>query len=209
MSRWSKFYFSLLALVIAGAVEARDATKGSLWGGSTRASERSMFADARATSRGDIVTIIVGESASMTTSVQLTTSKESSISNDFSRILFNEILRRDGEHPSTDIRIGPNTHDAGGSSDASRMLSTRISVQVIDVLPNGNLVLEGVRVISYANETYFMLTQGICRARDIGPDNTIHSSEIADARIEVIAEGVLTDAQKQGWLSRAANRYSP
>lgn len=209
MNKWYKFLFSLLPFLMIGAAEAREARGGSLWGASAGGSERSMFADARATSRGDIVTIVVGESASMTTSVQLTTAKESSISNDFSRILFNEILRRDGEHPSTDIRIGPNTHDGGGSSDASRMLSTRISVQVVDVLPNGNLVLEGVRVISYANETYFMLTQGICRTRDIGPDNTIHSSEIADARIEVIAEGVLTDAQKQGWLSRAANRFSP
>lgn len=209
MDRRCRYFSSAaLALLIAAPVlEARDPSAGSLWMRGER--EQSMFSDKRATRRGDIVTIVVGEDSQITTSMKLSTNKESSVSNDFARLFFNDVLRRGGEAPSTDISIGPNAHSGSGSLNNSQSLSTRLSVQVIDELPNGNLVLEGVRILSYGGETYYMLTQGVCRPEDIDPDNSIHSTLVADARIEVVSEGSLTDAQKQGWLTRAFNHYSP
>jgi len=199
----------LLAALIAAPLRAdRDPAAGSLWRKPSN-NERGMFAAHRASMRGDIVTIVVGENAEIATSVSLSTSKQSSVSNDLSRILFDDVLRRNGDHPSPDIPLGPNAHTGNGTLDNSQSLSARLSVQVIDVLPNGNLVLEGVRIISYAGQRYYMLTQGICRPQDVASDNTVLSSEVADARIEFVAEGSLTDAQKQGWLTRGLNRITP
>lgn len=211
MNKPFKFCFSLAAaaLLTAPAFAGRDPTTGSLLRKTSSTGEQSMFADKRANRRGDVLTIIVGENATMATSVQMNTSRHSSLANDFSRIFFSDILKRNDETASTNVNIGPNTHEGSGILDNSQRLSARISVQVVDQLPNGNLVLEGIRVVAYGGESFYMLTQGICRPADVARDNTIHSSMIADARIEVIADGDLTDAQRQGWLTRLANRYSP
>ncbi len=171
--------------------------------------ERSMFSDYRASERGDVVTIIVGENSSMANNLSLSTTRESQIQHDLARLLFTDILTRNGETPSTNLTFGPNEHNGQGSIQNSQTLTARITVTVIDVLPNGNLVLEGVRMISYSGETYYMLTQGICRPRDISPTNVISSSLVADARIEIIHEGTLTEAQHKGWLSRWIDKISP
>ena len=199
---------SALALALGGACAYAEPSAGSLWTSPTNG-ERSMYADNTATRIGDIVTIVVSESSQLASSVKLSTSKESNMSNDFAQLLFKGILQRKGETPSTDLAVGPNTHEGSGSLDNSHSITAQISVQVVDTLPNGNLVLEGVRVLTYAGETYYMLTQGICRPDDVAVDNSISSSRIADARIEVVAEGSLTEAERQGWMTRMFNRFSP
>lgn len=171
--------------------------------------ERSMFADYRASQRGDILTIIVAENSSMANNLSLSTSRETQIQHDLARLLFTDILSRNGETPSTNLTFGPNEHNGQGSIQNSQTLTARISVTVMDVLPNGNLVLEGVRMISYSGETYYMLTQGICRPRDVSTTNSISSTLVADARIEIVHEGALTEAQHKGWLSRWVDKISP
>lgn len=203
-----KYISNIAVAALISCTAFGGASDGSLWT-STSNNEHSMFADKTATRIGDILTIVVSESSSISSSAKTTTSKESNISNDFSRLFFANVLRSHGEAPSTDIKIGANTHDGSGTLDNTHSVSTRISVQVVDLLPNGNMVLEGVRVLSYEGETYYMLVQGVCRPADVATDNSIASTQIADARIEVIAEGSLTDAQKQGWMTRFANHISP
>ncbi|MGB8169835.1 MAG: flagellar basal body L-ring protein FlgH, partial [Chthoniobacteraceae bacterium] len=83
------------------------------------------------------------------------------------------------------------------------------AVQIIDVLPNGNLVFEGIRQISFSKERQFASLRGVIRPYDIQQDNTVISSNVADARIDIVAEGVLTDAQKKGWLLRLNDKLSP
>jgi flagellar L-ring protein precursor FlgH len=194
-----------LAAALASPCFAND---GSLW---TRpgTDERGMFADNTAYRIGDIVTILVSESSKLVSSVKMSTSHESNISNDFSQLLFSNVLSHNGETPSTTLKVGANTHEGSGSLDNSQSIEAQISVQVVDVLPNGNLVLEGVRVLTYSGETYYMLTQGICRPDDITTANTVTSSQLADARIEVVAEGALTEAERQGWMTRFINKVSP
>jgi len=199
---------STLALALGLSSTWADPVDGSLWN-SPANSQIGMYADKTARRIGDIVTVIVSESSQLASSVKMSTSKESNMSNDFTRLFFDDVLRRNSEAPSTDIKIGTNTHEGSGSLDNSHSITAQISVQVVDVLPNGNLVIEGVRVLTYAGETYYMLTQGICRPSDVATDNTISSSQIADARIEVVAEGSLTEAERQGWMTRMFNRYSP
>jgi flagellar L-ring protein precursor FlgH len=174
---------------------------GSLWAGGN---ERSMFADKVATAIGDILTIQVNENSTLASSVKMSTSKSANIKNNFSQLLF-----KDGTTPSTDLNTSNNTHEGSGTLGNSHSITAEISVQVVDVLPNGNLVLEGVRVITYSGETYYMLTQGICRPADVSTSNTISSSQIADARIEIVAEGSLSEAEKEGWGMKLANRIGP
>ncbi len=201
-------YISSTSLALVLALPCMAANEGSLWL-SSRNSEQGMCADKTARRMGDIVTIVVSESSQLASSVKLSTSKESNISNNFTRLFFDNVLRSHGEAPSTNIKIGSNTHEGSGSLDNSHSISAQISVHVVDVLPNGNLVLEGVRVLTYSGETYYMLTQGICRSEDVAVDNTISSAQIADARIEIVAKGSLTEAERQGWMTRAFNKYSP
>jgi flagellar L-ring protein FlgH len=197
----------LAAFLLAAGLLPLELVGESLWLKNTTM-ETGMFADRRARARGDVVTIIVGEDASMRNSVTMQTSRESSVATDIQRLLFDDILRRNGQTPSTSATFGPNTHNGSGSVNNSQTLTARIAVQILDVLPNGNLVLEGVRRISYSGETFYLLTRGICRSTDVARDNTIHSSNIADATIEVISEGDLTESQRKGWLMRYLDKTS-
>jgi flagellar L-ring protein FlgH len=204
-----KFIFSLAAFLAASTGSAlASPVEGSLWmdGSNT---ERGMFADKNASRIGDIITIEISETSSIASSVKLSTSKESTVKNDFTKLLFSDVLRSHGEAPSTDLTTANNTHAGTGSLDNSHQITAEISVQVIDVLPNGNLVLEGTRVITYAGETYYMLTQGICRPDDITTGNTVTSGQLADARIEIVSEGSLNEAEREGWGEKLANKVSP
>ena len=77
------------------------------------------------------------------------------------------------------------------------------------VLPNGNLVIQGVRVVTFSGETQYVVLHGIVRRDDIAPDNSVQSTNIADARVEFYAEGALTDAQKRGWLAKIFEKVRP
>ena len=200
---------------------------GSLWRDGIT-DERGMFADKRAKRVGDIVTIVVQETASVSNSVRLKTDKDakSSIIGTASNVL-NQFLGNIPKHTLTkDIQKnlpegvtlpsppaqavdGNNSYNGGGDIKNSQTISTRCAVQVIDTLPNGNLVLEGVRQVSFSKERQFAAFRGIVRTYDINPDNTVLSSNVADARIEIVSEGTLTDSQKKGWLLRLNDKINP
>jgi len=79
----------------------------------------------------------------------------------------------------------------------------------MDVLPNGNLVIEGLREISFSQERQFASLHGIVRPYDIQPDNTVDSTNIAGAQVQIVSEGTLTDAQKKGWLLKLNDKTNP
>ena len=80
---------------------------------------------------------------------------------------------------------------------------------IADVLPNGNLVLEGARRVSFSGETQHVVLRGIVRPADISPANTVLSTNIAEARLEFLSEGELSSAQKRGWLSKLYQALRP
>lgn len=200
---------------------------GSLWRDGIT-DERGMFADKRAKRVGDIVTIVVQETASVSNSVRLKTDKDakSSVIGAASNVL-NQFLGNIPKHELTkniqknlpegvtlptvpnQVVDGSNSYNGGGDIKNSQTISTRCAVQVIDTLPNGNLVLEGVRQVSFSKERQFASFRGIVRAYDINPDNTVLSSNVADARIEIVSEGTLTESQKKGWLLRLNDKINP
>ena len=187
---------------------------GSLWREGVT-DERGMFADKRAKRVGDILTIIVQETASVANSERLKTDKasKSGVTNLADTIVRQFANKLPGKlQPVKDLNLnstGTNDYTGGGEVKNSQTIATRAAVQVIDVLPNGNLVVEGLREISFSKERQFAALRGLVRSYDILPDNTVLSSNMADARIEIISEGTLTDAQKKGWLLRLNDKINP
>ena len=100
-------------------------------------------------------------------------------------------------------------YNAGGSTTDRLTAENRTSVTVVDVLPNGNLVVEGGKISRVGKDKQYASMRGIVRPLDVQSDNTILSSQIADAQVEFVPEGDLTDAQKQGWLLRFYDKVKP
>ena len=89
-----------------------------------------------------------------------------------------------------------------GDSDQSNKLSGDISVSVVEVLPNGNLVIRGEKVISINQGNEYIRISGMISPRDIDASNTISSKRVADAQIAYVGDGPTNDANVVGWLSR-------
>lgn len=200
------------SLVLALAtLSALDARAGSLWPAGA-GMEHSMYADRKASRTGDILTVMVAESADATNTQSKKTSRTSSVQDAVSQFLFSAAASKFGTHngelPSTQFK-GAADNSGGGEVANSQSLTSKAAVLVTDVLPNGNLMIEGVRVVTFSGETQYVVLHGLVRPDDISPANTIFSSNIADARVEFVAEGNLTDAQKRGWLTKLYDKLRP
>ena len=113
-----------------------------------------------------------------------------------------------GALPSISIKGSAST-SGGGDISNNQSLSAQAAVLVSDVLPNGNMVIEGMRVVTFSGETQYVILHGIVRPDDVSSANTVASSNIADARVEFLSEGSLTDAQKRGWLFKLYEKLRP
>lgn len=195
------------ALLVLGTTEA---VAGSLW--TPTAGDRGMFADRKAARSGDILTIVVVESVAASNTQSKSSTRENSLEDAVNQFLFSVATSKFGTHggelPATDIK-GKSSYSGGGQVVNNQSLSSRAAVLVTDVMPNGNLVIEGVRVVTFSGETQYVVLHGLVRPDDIAADNTILSSNIADARVEFVTEGALTDAQKRGWLSKLYEKLRP
>lgn len=200
-----------LAVALLLALPAAPGAASSLWS-VARTGERGMFADRKAGLTGDILTIVVSENAAATNSQNKSTNRASSVEDSVGQFLFSPAVSkfgtRRGELPNTSLS-GSGTNSGGGEVSNNQSLSSRAAVLVTDVLPNGNLVIEGVRVVTFSGETQYVVLHGIVRRDDISPANTILSSNIADARVEFVSQGQLTDAQKRGWITKLYEKLRP
>ena len=172
----------------------------------------SLFSDPRASGIGDLITVLVDESTSLTSSQQTSREKSSNIANEVKQFLFSPIASKfgtkKGELPKTEISTSSGS-EGGGLVTNRQTLRSRASVIVVDVLPNGNFIIEGVRAVSFSGQQYYGKLRGIVRPYDVSRTNTILSSSIADARIEYVSQGSLSNAEKEGWLSRTLNKINP
>ncbi len=189
-------------LALAGDADAESLwMKGEVQGGS-------MFCDKRARGVGDLLTIVVTETSTQTNAVKTKTSKDTSIDDTVTKFVFSDFLKRQGELPGIQTE-GKNSYEAGGEISNRHALNARVTVRVIDVLPNGVLVIEGSRVVTFAGETTYAILRGLVRPNDVTPVNTVSSDRVADARVEYVAEGALTEVQKKGWFTKANDVINP
>ncbi|MCK5255491.1 MAG: flagellar basal body L-ring protein FlgH, partial [Deltaproteobacteria bacterium] len=94
------------------------------------------------------------------------------------------------------------SHSGSGKITGSGKLSAEITAKVIEVMPNGNLIIEGRKEVTIDKEKRFIILSGIVRPEDVEFDNTVSSSKIADARIEYTGTGVISDKQSPGVFHR-------
>ncbi len=192
----------LVSILLVLAAPPCGLVADSIW---PAANNRSMLADRRASRTGDVVTIIVQESVASQTSQSSKADKSSAAENAITQFLFPLAASAAGTHngayPGTAFD-GSNSFSSSGAINNKASLTSRAAVLVTDVLPNGNLVLEGVRHVAMGGERQYMVLRGIVRPEDISSANTVSSTSIANATLEVVNEGSLTDTQRKGWLTK-------
>lgn len=199
MKRLSIVPFAAVAasFCLAGAAEAQ-----SLWKQGSRMSN--LIADRTAHQVGDIVRILISEQ--QTVQDKNNTKIERTSSTVATPKKFQLTRHVPVDLPEIEIE-GSRKMDAKADAQKSGLFSTEISALVIDVLPNGNLLVNGRRRIFIDQDEKTIEITGIVRPYDIGTDNSIKSNQIAEARITFINDGPIAEASKKGWLARAWDKF--
>jgi len=184
---------------------------GSIWPG---ANNRNMlFADKKAAYVGDIVTILVEESATGGNKATTNTSRDTKSNFGVSALLgLDTSILNKNVNMGQAIEIGGSATNAmKGTGDTSRggTLQARITARVVKVYENGNLYIEGRRQLTVNAEDQYLVLAGIVRPEDITSDNTVSSRYIADARIVYTGRGVVDDKMRPGWLTRILDHTWP
>jgi flagellar L-ring protein precursor FlgH len=177
---------------IAGPTQRSE---GSLWQDSS--SRSFLFMDLRANHVGDIVTVKVIENAKGGKTTETKLSRGSKMKAAFKAKLG---IGKDKDFGAeSDFS---NKMDGTGSTSRSGSFVADLPAVITAVLPNGNMVVEGVREVRINNEKEVISLKGVVRPEDISPENMVISTKIADATIEYTGKGVLNDKNRPGWASR-------
>jgi flagellar L-ring protein precursor FlgH len=178
---------------IAGPAERAE---GSLW--QDAASRSFLFLDLRANHVGDIVTVKVVENAKGGKTTETKLSRGSKLKADVKAK-----ISAAGDEQNFGVESDfSNKMDGTGSTSRSGTFVADLPAVITAVLPNGNMVVEGVREVRINNEKEVISLKGVVRPEDISPENTVISTKIADAIIEYTGKGVLNDKNHPGWMSR-------
>ena len=169
-----------------------------------------LFADSRARRVGDIVTINIVENTVSKNKASTDASKDSSLNLGVQNFMGSSYLKGIAVGSTPAIQASSSSEFSGdGETKRENYLTTTVSVRVVRVLANGVLEVEGGREVRVNDETQIVVVRGIIRSRDIGPDNDISSTAMADAKIELYGQGVLADKQRPGWLTRILDNIWP
>jgi flagellar L-ring protein precursor FlgH len=193
------------------ALRSADAAEASLL---KKAAYRGFFQDLRAFQVGDLVTINIVETSKASKSAGTKTSRESGIHAGIDNLLGYETELKHIFPPNFDNQNMfnaslVNSFDGSGSTDRIETMTAFMTARVMNVTTNGNLYIEGRRQIRVNNETQFIILSGLIRPTDISPNNTVLSSYIADAKIEYLGSGSVSDKQRPGWLGRIVDVVWP
>jgi flagellar L-ring protein precursor FlgH len=217
---------SLLSLLAAGCVshiapytakhrefeksnyaDATEAHGNSLFA----ASARSLTEDERARRIGDIVIISLDETTNATHDDSTTLGRKQKSSLALTGGLIDALQK---VVPSVQLAQllgvdGDSQFNGVGTINRSGKMSGTLSVRVLRVLPNGDLLLEGSKVVMVGEEEHHLYISGVIRQADLRLDGSVLSSRVADAEIEYTGRGDIADQQRQGWLTRILNKVSP
>ena len=184
-----------LSAALLAAAAAEQVRAESLWA-KARAGEgqMSLFMDQKARRVGDLVRILIVERSEASTSASTGARSQGEVEVSGQGLLERVIPLIAGS--------GETRFDGQGRSVRSGTVRAQLTAQVVEVLPNGLLRVEGRQTIRVNEEEQEMVLSGLVRPRDIGPDNTVLSSYLADARITFRGSGVLASKQRPGLLSR-------
>jgi flagellar L-ring protein FlgH len=155
---------------------------------------RALTADARASARGDILTVLVLENSSASSSTDTSSDKAAGIG--IEATVLRPSKRVGGQVSLSDDFAGK------GRVQRSGRLVAQLSLTVQDVLPNGDLVVSGQQSIDINGEKNEIRLSGRVRRIDVSDTNTVISNRIADAKIEYVGDGYLSDRARPGWITK-------
>lgn len=169
-----------------------------------------LFEDIKARRIGDTITIVLQERTQASKDAKTETSKDNSVSVDNPTLLGSELKfdtpflpHSEGRSSNLGTSLSSNQAFKGeGTSSQGNSLTGNITVTISDVLPNGNLVVRGEKWLTLNQGDEYIQISGIVRPYDIKADNTVLSSQVADARITYSGKGFVADSNSMGWLSR-------
>jgi flagellar L-ring protein precursor FlgH len=162
--------------------------------------------DPRARNVNDLITIQVVESISAAGSADTSLDKESSGIVSFSKLFGLDTKLPSFLDPTSLVDTASKTDfKGGGATSRSGTLTARMTARVVEVLPNGDLVLEGAREIDINGDRQIVVLTGVVRAADVGRDNVVQSTEIGQFRIRYFGRGLMKDNLKPGWIIRLLN----
>jgi flagellar L-ring protein precursor FlgH len=166
-----------------------------------------LAADFKARMKGDIVTVVVRESTDAVSTATADNSRNSQLSTTIPNLGGAEA--RIKELPNLLNGQGSSTFSGKGTTTRQSTLSATVTARVREVLPNGDLVIEGFRDLRIHNENQSMALSGIIRPRDISSANQVASSSVAYMEIRLQGKGLVTDNLKPGWLFRLLRGIAP
>jgi flagellar L-ring protein FlgH len=175
---------------------------GSLWHEGQPASL--LFTDARALRANDLVVVKVEEIADANRSANTDLNRTSSTAAQINEFL-GAVAKLRGIVPAFNPTLGGSATSSfagDGSTARTERLTATVPAIVRQVLPNGNLFIEGHRVVLVNSEEQHFYISGVVRPIDIDQENSVKSSMVADAEIEFTGRGALTDNQRQGFLQK-------
>ena len=163
-----------------------------------------LFEDIKARRIGDMITVLLQEQTDAEKSADTGTTK-STCTEIADPIILGTSVTRNGDPIFRNSLQSEHEFDGAGESSQSNSLTGSITVSVVDVLANGNLVVQGEKWININQGEEFIRLRGIVRPSDVSADNTIASTRVANAQIQYSGSGVLNETNSMGWLARFFN----
>jgi len=196
-------------------IDVQNPHEGSLW--STQSRYGSLFVDTKARNVNDILTVNIVESTDVSSdaSTQLSSSgsTDSGITDFFGAPLSFGLENMWGSEQIDGVTVdgifnpsiaaeGENKFNGSGSTARKHKFLTTLSARVINVFPNGNMLIKGNREITVNRERQKIFLVGLVRPEDVSAQNVVLSTAIADAKISVTGKGVVSEEQTPGFGSR-------
>lgn len=184
-----------------------SSTNPSLFGAGSR--NASLFVDHKARNVDDIVTIQIVETSTATNSANTSTERGGSTSAAAPSLFGIETNGSPMNFASLLNAMTDLSFDGEGSTSRTGSLVASISARVVEVRPNGAVVLEGTKEVTVNKETHILTIRGLARTQDIGPANVISSNRVADMTVTFDGDGVVSRANKPGLFYRFIEFISP
>ena len=194
-------------LLIAQGVQSAKAESLFVLGTSSSfyAEPKSLFGAVRARSVGDIVTIVLSESINFNDSLNYTSDRSSNTVDNFTNF-FNKILPGTPLNNQFNNFGGSNTVESTTSNQRSMGVTDYVTVQVVQLLPNGNLMVQGKKTILNGTERVDFLVSGVVDPRWIDQNGQVSSRNVANLQFALAGKGSVTRAGNEGFINRAV-RY--
>ena len=196
MFNLTKFITCLLLGFLCLVLSATSSVSAmSLW--SDTGASSSLYSDYRARAVGDTITIIISESSSANRVGNAANSKTTSLNMNAGTGIFHGIASATAGNSDS--------FQAKGSIANTNNVTARMTAQVLEVKPNGDLIISGTQSIKQNGEEQKITISGIVRQADIAADNTIQSTYIGNAQIKIDGNGPIARKQRQGIVSQLLN----